>query len=90
MDKKGMADVSGLYSFVLLLVLIGLIVGVGLVVLSNFEASTAVTGASSTAVNNTITAISAIPNTWLGLIVTVAVLAIILALVISSFGKFGR
>lgn len=63
MNKKGVADVSGLYNFILLLVLIGLIVGVGLVVLANFEASTAVTGSASTAINNTVTAISAIPNT---------------------------
>ena len=89
MDKKGQTDVSGLYNFVLLLVLIGLVVGIGLVVLTNFEASTAVSGASSTALNNTISAIADIPGTWLSLIVTVAVLAIILTLVIRSFGGMG-
>lgn len=90
MDKKGQNDVAGLYNFILLLVLIGLVVGVGLVVLANFESSSAVTGTSSTAINSTITAISAIPNTWLSLIVTVAVLAIILTLVIRSFGGMGQ
>ena len=89
-------DVSGLYNFVLLLILIGLVVGIGLVVLSNFGASSAVavtnatSGTAEYAINSTITAIGAIPNTWLSLIVTVAVLAIILTLVIRSFGGMGN
>lgn len=42
--------------------------------------------ASSTAVDNSVTALSTISSTWLGLIITVVVLSIILAMVIGSFG----
>ena len=41
-------------------------------------------------IDNTVIAISAIPNTWLSLIVTVAILAIILVMVVRSFGQFQR
>ena len=80
-------ELGDLYQFVLLIVLIGLLIGVGMVVLSNFEQTTAVTGTASTAINNTVTAISAIPSTWLPLIVTIAVLSIVLVLVIRAFGQ---
>lgn len=80
-------EVGDLYQFVLLLVLVGLLIGVGMVVLSNFESSSAVSGTSSTAINNTMIAIATIPSTWLPLIVTVSVLSIILVLVIRSFGQ---
>lgn len=84
-------ELNQLYSVVLMLVLIGLIIGVGIVVLSNFGAATAVTAypAASRAVNGTVDAISPIATTWLPLIVTVAALAIVLVLVIRSFGSFG-
>ena len=77
-----------LYQFVLMVVLIGLILGVGMVVLGAFSVSTGVTAGASTAINNTITALATIPSTWLPLIVTIAALAIILTLVIRSF-QFG-
>jgi len=83
-------EVRELYNFVLLLVLIGMILGVGLIVLSNFSTSTGVGSTASTAINNTITSMTPIASTWLPLIVTVAVLAIILTLVIRSFGGAGR
>lgn len=85
-------ELNQLYSVVLMLVLIGLIIGVGIVVLANFESTTAVTSsnAASTAINGTIDAISPVATTWLPLIVTVAALAIVLVLVIRSFGSFGR
>lgn len=78
-------DVGDLYQFVLLLVLIGMLLGVGVVVLDNFASSTGVTSAAATAINDTRDALTPIASTWLPLIVTVAVLAIILTLVIRSF-----
>jgi hypothetical protein len=78
-------EVGELYQFVLLLVLVGMILGVGILVLDKFSTSTGVTSAASLALNNTRDAIAGISSTWLGLIVTVAVLAIILTLVIRSF-----
>lgn len=78
-------DVSDLYQFVLLVVLIGMLLGVGIVVLDNFQSATGVTSTAGTAINNTRDALTPIASTWLPLIVTVAVLAIILTLVIKSF-----
>jgi len=85
-----MADVGELYNFVLLIVLVGMLLGVGIVVLDNFSSSTGVTATASTAINNTRDALTPIASTWLPLIVTVAVLAIILTLVIRSFGAQRR
>jgi hypothetical protein len=83
-------EVGELYRLVLLLVLIGMILGVGLVVLINFRAATGVVGTSAdTAINSTISALTPIATTWLPLIVTVSVLAIILTLVIRSFAMGG-
>jgi type II secretory pathway component PulF len=79
-----------LYPFVLSVVLIAMIVGVGIIVLSNFSTSSGVGATASTAINNSITALTPITNTWLGLIVTVSVLAIVLNLVISAYGGGGR
>ena len=83
-------DVGDLYNFVLLIVLIGMLLGVGIVVLTNFAVATGITPAGSLAVNQTITALAPIAATWMPLIVTVSVLAIILKLVIGSFGAGQR
>jgi hypothetical protein len=80
-------EVGELYQFVLLLVLIGMILGVGVLVLDKFATSTGVTATASSAINSTRDAITPIASTWLPLIVTVAVLAIILTLVIKSFSQ---
>lgn len=82
-------EVGDLYQFVLLLVLVGMILGVGILTLDKFSTSTGVTSAASTAINDTRDAIADISSTWLSLIVTVAVLAIILTLVIRSFAQRG-
>ena len=78
-------EIGDLYQVVLLLVLIGLILGIGVVVLGKFALTSGITASASTAVNNTIDAITPIASDWLPLIVTVAVLAIILTLVLRSF-----
>lgn len=84
-------ELKDLYQFVLLLVLIGMILGVGFVVLVNFKDSAGVTGTTAdTAINQTITAMLPISGTWLPLIITVAILAIVLTLVIKSFTGGGR
>jgi len=80
-------EVGELYQFVLLLVLIGMILGVGILVLDKFASSSGVTATAATAINATRDAMSPIATTWLPLIVTVAVLAIILTLVIRSFAQ---
>ena len=78
-------EIGDLYQFVLMLVLIGMILGVGVLILGKFGATSGITEDASTAINDTVSAITPIATTWLPLIVTVAVLAIILTLVIRSF-----
>lgn len=78
-------ELKDLYGFVLLLVLVGMILGVGVLVLDKFAATSGLTANAVEAINETVNAITPIATTWLGLIVTVGVLAIILFLVIRSF-----
>lgn len=80
-------DIGELYQFVLLLVLIGMIVGVGVLVLDSFGQASGIGTDASTAINAGRDAISPIATTWMSLIVTIGVLAIILTLVIRSFAK---
>ena len=82
-------EVGQLYQFVLLLVLVGIVIGIGVVVLDKFGATTAAAGSTvaSTAINATRTEIAGISSNWLGIIVIVVVAAIILGLVMSSFGQ---
>jgi len=78
-------EIGDLYSFVLTLVLVGMILGVGLLVLGKFSVTSGITDKASQGINATIDAILPVATTWLPLIVTVVVLAIILTLVIRSF-----
>ena len=73
-----------------MIVLVGMLIGVGIVVLDSFSTASGVTSKAQTAINATRDALSPIATTWLPLIVTVAVLAIILTLVIRSFGGSAR
>lgn len=82
-------EVGGLYQFVLLIVLVGMLIGVGVLALDKFGSSSGVSTAASTAINAARDEVSAIATTWLGLIVTIAVLAIIITLVVRSFGFQG-
>jgi len=83
-------DISDLYQFVLLLVLVGMILGVGILVIDKFASTSGVSVDAQTALNNTVDAMAPIASTWLPLIVTVAALAIILTLVIRSFAMGRR
>ena len=78
-------EIGDLYQLVLMLVLIGMILGVGILVLDKFGGSSGVGADASAAINQTADALTPIASTWLSLIVTIAVLAIILTLVIKSF-----
>jgi len=80
-------EVGQLYQFVLLLVLVGIVIGIGTVVLYKLGGTTAVTSTASTAINATGAEIAGIASNWLGIIVIVVVAAIILGLVMTSFGQ---
>ena len=78
-------EVGGLYNFVLLLVLVGMILGVGILVLDKFASYSAVSADASTALNATRDELSGIATNWLGIIVIVVIAAIVLGLVFRSF-----
>ena len=80
-------EIGQLYQFALVLVLVGLIVGVGVLILDKFSATTGVTASAQTALNASRDAVGGIASNWMALIVTIGVLAIILFLVIRSFGS---
>ena len=87
-SKTGL-ELGQLYQFVLLIVLVGMIIGVGVLTLDKFSTSSGVTATAATAINATRSEVSGIATNWLGLIVTVAILSIILFLVVRSFGSAG-
>jgi hypothetical protein len=83
-------EIKQLYSFVLLIVMVGAILAVGGITLANFAAQINDTNsAAASNINATNTAMSTIAGTWLPLIVVIAVLAIILTLVIGGFAGAG-
>lgn len=83
-------EVGGLYNFVLLLVLVGMVLGVGILVIDKFAASSGITADASTALNATRDELSGIATNWLGIVVIVVVAAIVLGLVIRSFSGGGK
>lgn len=62
----------------------------GVLVLDKFYAADGLTASSKAVLGNTTAALAPIATTWLGLIVVIAVLAIILTLVIRSFAMRNR
>lgn len=78
-------EIKELYAFALLIVMVGMLIGVGVLALDKFSTTSGVTTAAVTAINAARDAVAGIATTWLGLIVTIAVLAIIMMLVIRGF-----
>ena len=78
-------EVGGLYQFVLIIVIVGLVAGVGVLVLDKFQRTSGVTDPAIKAIGNSLNAVADIPEDWMALIVTIGVLAIILSLVIGGF-----
>lgn len=78
----GIAD---LYQYVLLFVLIGMVLGIGILVLDKFMATTGMTTSSIDAINGTIQALKPVSTDWLPIIITVAVLSVILTLIVGAF-----
>jgi len=83
-------EIGQLYQFVLLIVLVGMILGVGILVIDKFSQTSGITYTSQLALNGTRDAMAPIASTWLPLIVTISALAIIMVLVIRSFGGAQR
>ncbi len=86
MKKKGQMGVGNIYPFVLALVLVGVVLGIGIYVLSQVKSQLSTDAVASNAVNSTMNALAGIP-TWLTIIVVVAMAAIVLALIMTAFGQ---
>lgn len=84
-DKRGLT-LGDMYPAVLTIVLIGIVLGIGLYVLNQVEAN--ITGGSAQ-INTTITGLGGLAD-WIAVIVVVIAAAVVLGIVISSFGGSGR
>jgi len=87
MKKKGMT-IGDMYPAVLTIVLVGIVLGVGLYVLSTFAANISSDAVAQAAVNTTIAGLDDFA-TWIAIIVVVIAAAIVLGVVLSSFGQRG-
>ena len=74
---------SDMYPAVLTIVLVGIILGIGIYVLTQVESK--IVGGSA-AINTTATGLAGLAS-WIGVIVVVIAAAIVLGIVISSFGR---
>lgn len=86
-DKKGLA-LGDLYPAIMTLVLVGILLGIGMIVLSKFMDNVSNTQANLS-VNETIAALGDFSG-WFGIIVVVICAAIILGLVLRAFGTTSR
>ena len=84
-NKKGLS-LGDMYPAVLTIVLIGIVLGIGLYVLTQVEGN--ITGGSSE-INTTITGLGGLAS-WIAVIVVVIAAAVVLGIVISSFGSRTR
>lgn len=84
-------EIGDVYKLAIVVVLIVMIVGVGILTLDKFAATSGLSAGAINALTNGSAALAEIPKTWLGLIITISVLAVIVGLVIGSFaGGAGR
>ena len=83
--KKGLS-LGDMYPAVLTIVLIGIVLGIGLYVLAEVESN--ISG-GSTEINTTITGLGGLAS-WIAVIVVVIAAAVVLGIVISSFGSRSR
>lgn len=90
MNKKAASNVQDLYPFVILLVLLAMVVGIGLITIHEFSTAPGLNESTAAAINKTTESLESIPNTWLPLIVVITVLAIIMSIVMKGFGGGGR
>ena len=80
--------IGDMYPAVLTIVLVGIVLGVGLYVLSTFAANISSDAVAQAAVNTTIAGLDDFA-TWIAIIVVVIAAAIVLGVVLSSFGQRG-
>jgi len=82
-DKRGMS-LGDIYPAVLTIVMVGIVLGIGLYILSEVD-DNIVDATASAAVNTTIVGLATFAD-WIAIIVVVIAAAIVLGIVLSSFG----
>lgn len=80
-DKRG--QLGNLQGIIITLVVIGIVLGVGFLVLTEFQTSMTEDSAAYNATGDVVTALEKVP-TWLGVIVIIAVVGILLAILFRS------
>lgn len=88
-NKKGLG-MRDLFPFVLTIVLVGMITGVGVLTLDKFSGVSGVTAAANTSIRAARDAVADIAEDWMALIVTIGILAVILGLVVGGFQFQGQ
>ena len=84
-DKKGMS-IGDIYPAVLTIILVGIVLGVGLYVLATFSDQISTSETAQEAVNTTVTGLATFAD-WIAIIVVVIAAAIVLGIVLTSFGR---
>jgi uncharacterized protein involved in cysteine biosynthesis len=85
-NKKG--QIGSLQGIIITLVVVGIVLGIGFVVLEEFEGQMDEGSEAESGVNDTIQALATIPN-WLSIIVILAIVGILLAIVFSVLPRAG-
>lgn len=78
-------EIGGLYQFVLIIVLVVLLVGVGVLITDKFAQTTGVTAAAGASLNAGRDALTTINTQWMSIVILIGIMAIIIGLVIGSF-----
>lgn len=87
MGKKGMYGLNDLPGVALVFLVVGVLFALSLVVLSSLRDNSSISGDAEVAINNTIDAVSEIPNNWLGLIAVVIAAALVITIVVVALYK---
>jgi type II secretory pathway component PulF len=87
-NKKGL-DLGGMYSAVLMLVLIAVLIGIGVLILGKFQSSSGISDNAILSIGNSVSAIGDFSNTWMAIIVVVVAAAVVIGILISAFANMG-
>jgi hypothetical protein len=91
-SKKGMFGLNELPQVAILFLLVGVIFSLAVVILTNFLASPSIgpNVAANATITKTITAVSEIPNNWLGLIAIIIAASIVVVIAVRAlYGALG-
>lgn len=83
--KAFTGGLSNLFQAVLLLVMVSIVVGLGVIVLSNMQGISGISSVAANALGNGSAAIATVSTTWLSIIVIVVVVGLIISILLASF-----